>query len=168
MAKKKGRSKRKDPPVVEDQNLERFAGSSDEEDEDTMPAGDKKSSDVESSRSEDMDSDLEEKGPSIDILREKPDQQLEEVEEVEKVEEVEEDADDGNAPISGMANAMARILGTQVKHSSASAVLAKTVTPLQRMAKEEKKTFERSARKTASESREKAHGSAYSTVSSYK
>lgn len=144
MAKKKNRNKREDPPVVEDENLERFAGSSDEEHNDAVPAGNEKDYDDESDRSEDINSDLEENEASVNIVRKKGDQSVEEKEEIE---EAEEDIDDVNAPTSGMANAMARILGTQVKKSSASAVLAKTVTPLQRMAREEKKRLDEAREK---------------------
>lgn len=146
MAKKKNKSKRKDPPVVDDQNLERFAGSSDEEHENGEEA-----SDVDSSKSEEFDSnsdsDLHENKSPVSLSPGKKPQELEDLEDREEEEEEEVDPDVENAPSSGMANAMARILGTQVKTSSASAVLAKTVTPLQRMAKKEKERMDEAREK---------------------
>jgi len=184
----KRKNKRKTPQVVQEEDLDRFAGSSDEDDnEQPLQTKNEKDPNVENPKSrkrvskdddgDDSDKDDSDKddndGDDDDVDGEgddgkgedddgegEDDDEEEEEEKVEddgetEVEEVIED-DDGEPEVeaSGMANVMARILGTQIKKSFASAVLAKTTTPLQRMAKEENERL-KEAREKRRANREK-------------
>lgn len=121
--KNKGKGNKRKAAVqeVSEKDLDRFAGSSGEED-----------NELEQEEHDEND---------IPVVADEPDDAVDEfedeVEEADSEEEVaSEDEDEVEEEATGMANAMARILGTQT--TQASAVLSKTVTPLQRMARKEK------------------------------
>lgn len=119
--KGKGSKRKAAAQEVSEKDLDRFAGSSGEED-----------NELEQEEHDEND---------IPVVADEPDDAgdefEDEVEEANSEEEVaSEDEDEVEEEATGMANAMARILGTQT--TQASAVLSKTVTPLQRMARKEK------------------------------
>jgi Rrp15p len=116
MAKRKVKAQKKNEPVeVKEEELDRFAGSSESEQE------------PESDNDEGED--------------EAPEEPTESAAKDDKESVDDDDADqyehDSDGP-SGLASAMSKILGTHVKESAASVILSKTMTPLQRMAKLEK------------------------------
>jgi Rrp15p len=123
--KKKVSLKRKAQEEAETGDLKRFAGSSDEEENDH--------DDIE-------ETDEIDQGDQVDDLAGERDEDYNDGEEadVEIEDSEEEDAERVKEEASGMANAMTRILGMQTKKGTTSVVLSKTVTPLQRLQKEEK------------------------------
>jgi hypothetical protein len=115
MASRKRYQKQK--VTIEDENLDRFAGSSDEEDGEEMKDLGERDAENEDESVADADenslsSGSEDSAPSVD-----------------------EELYD---PSAKMANMMARILGTSNRAASSSVILSKTTTPLQRMQTEEK------------------------------
>lgn len=137
-------NKRKRPvaePKIEEENLNRFAGSSDEEDNDsgddeeaahTAARDDAVAADHESNSESEADSDSERDDPSV---AETPP-----VDEHPQADSDSEAEDETAAAASGMAKAMARILGTKAptKGATTSVVLSKIKTPLQKQAEQEK------------------------------
>lgn len=130
MAKNKSKNKRKAvAQEPEEADLGRFAGSSGEEDNDE--------DEVEEEEVAMKEADLEMEEDEHDVVEK--DEEAEEPDEEEAEEE--EDDDEVREAASGMANAMARILGTTTsrnKSTPSSVVLSKTTTPLQRQAAQEK------------------------------
>lgn len=124
MAKRKAKAQKKNEPVqVKEEELDRFAGSSESEQE---PESD--------------DSEGEEEvaaaaaAAAAEELTESATKDAMESVDDDDVDQYEQDSD---GP-SGLASAMSKILGTHVKENAASVILSKTMTPLQRMAKLEK------------------------------
>ncbi|KAI2510170.1 Rrp15p [Fragilaria crotonensis] len=148
MAKSKNKTKkvslkRKAQEEAETGDLKRFAGSSDEEQNDD--------DDIEDDDNVDRDDEVDdlavdeneigeddEYGVVMEDGERDEDHNDGEEADVEIEESDEEDAQRVQEEASGMANAMTRILGTQTKKGTASVVLSKTITPLQRLQKEEK------------------------------
>jgi hypothetical protein len=144
---KKVSLKRKAQEEAETGDLKRFAGSSDEEennnddDDDDIEDTEKI---VQDGEVDDLAADENEIGDDDEyggVLEDgEGDEERNDGEEadVEIEDSDEEDAERVQEEASGMANAMTRILGTQTKKGTASVVLSKTITPLQRLQKEEK------------------------------
>ena len=141
------RAEKKILEKLENEDLDRFAGSSDEEDEEKpmappapLAAGtDTRSNEKEYSDDDDDDDDV------VD------DDSFDDENAIENTNVGDDDIDDLSSvegeepdPASKMANAMSRILGTESKSKtekrppSSSVVLAKTVTPLQKLQQKEK------------------------------
>ena len=133
-SKKKVSLKRKAQAEAETGDLKRFAGSSGEEDNDD----DEEVEEIENEIDQ-VDDENDEAVVGDEAAGDEADGE-EEVDEVEvedsevEVEEDEEEAEEA----SGMANAMARILGTQTKKGTSHVVLSKTTTPMQRLQQAEK------------------------------
>jgi hypothetical protein len=123
-----GKQKKKTPQLKEDEtekDMDRFAGSSEEEAEE--------SSDVNNDESDVEQEPKKSEGPEDESDAGKDDESNS-----DEIELGSRDDEDEVMFASGMANAMSRILGTTSKAGSASVVLSKTTTPLQRMALKEK------------------------------
>lgn len=145
MAKKKSphgkRKGKKTEPVVEEKDLDRFAGSSDEEDD----HGDDHKKMEQPEREEprvivEHDADEEsgnEEEQEDDGSRQEGEKNTVEPFVTNAVDSMVEDEDEPQ-PAEKMAGAIARILGTTTTTKSTSVVLAKTVTPLQRLQQKEK------------------------------
>eukprot|EP00934_Nitzschia_sp_Nitz4_P008403 Nitzschia sp. Nitz4//scaffold22_size323478//283235//284277//NITZ4_000582-RA/size323478-augustus-gene-0.250-mRNA-1//-1//CDS//3329543162//8393//frame0 len=142
-----GKRQRAKPQVKEivDEDLDRFAGSSDEEEEEETPANIPVEHDADNEESDSGEEEAEDASQSEEEKDEDDSPDEEDDDDEEEEEELQ--------PAEKMANAMARILGTG-KASSSSVVLAKTVTPLQRMQKEAKdKEKEQSLKRRATKER---------------
>lgn len=130
MGKSKSKAKRKAVEINEEE-LHRFAGSSDEEevDEEEQMITERKPSikDVEAHADDEGENASNDDDDSIE----------DDDDEVQSDEEdlLEPEVESSSAK---MANAMARILGTTTKAANSNIVLSKTTTPLQRMQKKEK------------------------------
>jgi hypothetical protein len=136
MAKKK--QKRVSAPTSQQEDLDRFAGSSEEEDSDdekhdtcVLPVIDYKADvededDAESSDEESMKNGARAERKQIP-------------ENTNPSSSDSDEFDDDEDHNSGMANAMAKILGTSIKNQITSVVLSKTKTPLQRQIETEMK-----------------------------
>jgi len=149
---KKG--KKRNTPLLEEENLDRFAGSSDEDDEDECiePLISKdQHHDADAENDTDGEDELEDdEFPSRDkLLQYKTKINVQKPR--KKYEDDDDDDDDDDSSIdeemdvaTKMANAMGRILGTKSsnsvrqKTSTSSVVLAKTITPLQKLQRKEK------------------------------
>jgi hypothetical protein len=163
---KKGRKQQKATKKVEEENLDRFAGSSDE-DEDIDVEEVTQNHDEEDDQTDDdagNDNDLRHHDADADSYGTEDDDDEDQADDVPKSDEfvkarrdgdgkqVEHDDDDDESSVEGeevdpaakMASAMGRILGTTItskttkSSTSSSVVLAKTVTPLQRLQQQEK------------------------------
>jgi len=152
-----GRGKKRTVTNVEEENLDRFAGSSDEEEEDeelmAPPAPTATKLDEHHDADEENDTDDEEEDEDKDDESPPRDEyvQNEDTNGKALVSAGKDDDDDDSSSIEGeemdaatkMANAMSRILGTNPAYSDkksapSSVVLAKTVTPLQKLQQKEK------------------------------
>jgi hypothetical protein len=139
----KGGKRKAEPVDVENEDLGRFAGSSDEEDERDVNDDDH-DDDHDDNNEDDDSSDQEEtkekepvkKPPS----RSKPPKDGHEADADPGSSDEDSDAEEEKARgTAGMANAMARILGvSKPTAGTQSVILSKTTTPLQRMAEKEK------------------------------
>jgi hypothetical protein len=145
--KKKGSKEQNLPPPPIEENLDRFAGSSeDENSNDTDDESYDNSIDHEKivEEKEDFSSDEDEYGESNankQLIKRKASHKQVDSDEVdtENDEESDDDIPSAHAP-SGLAGAMAKILGiaAPTKTKSKQIILSKTITPLQRQQKKEK------------------------------
>jgi len=121
--RKRVNKRKQEEIVVEEEQLERFAGSSGEESEnEQVPMKDAAAveADVESSAEEESSSEDESEAPTDEFIVEK------------------EDPEEKLTGPAGMAGAMSRILGSTAQQRTQSVILSKTKTPLQRQAEKEK------------------------------
>jgi hypothetical protein len=123
--------------AVEDEDLDRFAGSSDEEDEDIEKTRDSTEHDA-GDEEEDLDKEEENLHASDDD--DHPEEDEYPTDDNDKDEEdSDSEPEEGLDSSAKMSNVMARILGTSTNSAATSSVvLAKTTTPLQRMQQKEK------------------------------
>lgn len=128
MGKQKNKKSSRNKIEETEKDLDRFAGSSEEEADDSSD-GNSDVSDVE----ETVKKPKNDKGPENASDSSHYDVSISDELELSK-----QDDEDEALFGSGMANAMSRILGTTSKAGSASVILSKTTTPLQRMALKEK------------------------------
>lgn len=140
-------------PPPKPENLDRFAGSSEEEDNDvddeTEPTNDSEipqirvdyaadAEETDVSEDDDASHSDDDHGPVKKTTKRARDQdEAVATDTSSESDDAESDAEENGAPASGMASAMARILGTQPSKAP-SVVLSKTKTPLQKQAELEK------------------------------
>lgn len=128
MGKQKNKKSSKRKTEETEKDLDCFAGSSEEEADDSSDDNND-GSDVEEPKKEPKN----DEGPEDASVSSKDDESISDELELSKQD------DEGEVLFaSGMANAMSRILGTTSNAGSASVILSKTTTPLQRMALKEK------------------------------
>jgi len=145
------RGKKKNVQLVEEENLDRFAGSSDEEDEEEyieplVSKGDQHR-DADAENNTDGEDELEDdEFPSRDeLLQQNTETNVRKTRKKHEYDNDDDSSIDEEMDVATkMANAMGRILGTKTsnslkkKASTSSVVLAKTVTPLQKLQRKEK------------------------------
>ena len=146
MAKKRNRSKKKPEPVqLEEEDLDRFAGSSEEEDNRDEDHDEHDNSKDDESSANDEEIGEGTKRVAVDS-KFHADADAEDSSDSEKERQQPPNADDSSdseeeeekAKTAGMANAMAKILGIKVSDGTRPVVLSKTKTPLQKIAEKEK------------------------------
>lgn len=131
----KGSKRKKEPVNLEDENLGRFAGSSDEEDERDVDHDDDDDVDQE----EMQDAEPAKKHPKRSISHKGDDEADHDADESGSSGEDSDAEEERARGTAGMANAMARILGVPTPAAGTqSVILSKTKTPLQRLAEKEK------------------------------
>jgi hypothetical protein len=126
---------------VQKKDLERFAGSSEEEDNDE----DREEEEQEEEEQEPSDSDDEpmNQGSKHDSVVKAKDEHSDDGSDKDEHGDSSDDSEEEEEQAkrtAGMANAMARILGTQSAPGTQSVVLSKTKTPLQKIAEQEKQS----------------------------